>query len=123
MVSIKQVVARKPKVKNIKKTTKVEKAKTKISVKENVVKHPIVKEKLSKVVVQKAVVKPVEVRKIKYVMPSKSVTETLVTSTLNALQQLAVHYRKKNTIFEDETPIFTEINCVKIQSSKGNIKL
>lgn len=122
MVSVKQVVPRNPKVKNTKKTVKVEKVKKKNSIKENV-KQPPIQQKLSKVVTPKAVLEPMDKKKLKYLMPSKSITETLVTSSLTALQQLAVHYQKKNTIFEDETPIFAEINCIKIQSSKGAIKL
>lgn len=117
MVSVKQVVPRNPKVKNIKKITKAEKVKKKNSVKERV------KQTLSKVVSENVVLKPLDKQKVKYIMPSKNITENLVTSALNALQQLSVHYQKKNTILEDETPIFAEINCVKIQSSKGAIKL
>ncbi|KAI5651824.1 ribosomal protein l1p/L10e family domain-containing protein [Phthorimaea operculella] len=55
-------------------------------------------------------------------MPSKSVTPDLVDKALNALQQLTIHYQKKNTILEDETLIFAEIRCIKIQNSKGNVK-
>lgn len=118
MVSVKQVVLRNPRVKKIKKTSKVEKVK-----KENV-KEPFMQQKLKhKVVPQTAALKPIVKKKVKYVMPSKSITENLVTSSLNALQELAIHYKKKNTIFEDETPIFAEINCIKIQNSKGAIKL
>lgn len=122
MVSVKQVVPRNPKVKNIKKIAKVEKIKKKKLIEESV-KQPLIQQKLSKVVPQKALLEPKSKKKVKYVMPSKSITENLVTSSLNALQQLAVHYQKKNKIFEDETIIFAEINCIKIQNSKGNIKL
>lgn len=125
MVPFEQVAPKKPKVKNLKKIAKVEKVKKKKSLKENVIKQlsSIIQEKQSKIVPQKAVLTLIKKKKVKYVMPSKCITENLVTSSLTALQQLAAHYKKKNTIFEDETPIFAEINCVKIQNSKGNIKL
>lgn len=122
MVSVKQVVPKHLKVKNIKKTSKVEKVKKKNLVKEGA-KEQCMQQKLHKVVPQTAVLKPVVKKKVKYAMPSKSITENHVTSCLNALQQLAVHHQKKNTIFEDETPIFAEIKCIKIQNSKGAIKL
>lgn len=122
MVSVKLVVPGNPKVKNIKKTSKVEKVKKKQSVKGSA-RQPFIQETFSEVLPEKAVLKPIHKKKVKYVMPSKSITENLVTSSLNALQQLSVHYQKKNTIFEEETPIFVEINCIKIQNSKGTIKL
>lgn len=63
------------------------------------------------------------VKKVKYIMPTKSITDDLVNSCLNALQQLSVHQNKKKTLLEDETLIFAEIRCIKIQSLPGNIKL
>ncbi|XP_030036567.1 ribosomal L1 domain-containing protein CG13096 [Manduca sexta] len=61
-------------------------------------------------------------KRAKYIMPTKSVTDDVVNSCLNALQQLAIQHKKKNTILNDDTPIFAEIHCMKIQSTKGNIK-
>ncbi|XP_047529648.1 ribosomal L1 domain-containing protein CG13096 [Vanessa atalanta] len=61
-------------------------------------------------------------KKIKYMTPSKVVTENLVTACLNALEKLTTLSNKKNTIFGDETQIFMEIRCIKILKSKGNVK-
>lgn len=61
-------------------------------------------------------------KNVKYIMPTKSVTDELVNSCLSALQELAVHQNKKKTLLEDETLIFAEIRCIKIQSLPGNIK-
>ncbi|RVE45231.1 hypothetical protein evm_010121 [Chilo suppressalis] len=61
-------------------------------------------------------------KKVKFIMPSKYVTESIVESCLNAINQLAAITKKKNAIFEDEQPIFAEIHCIKIQTSKGNVK-
>lgn len=66
---------------------------------------------------------PKTTKRKKFVMPSKYVTENVANLCLDALQQLAVQYKKKNAIFEDETPIFAEIHCIKIQNTRGNIKL
>ncbi|KAJ0177175.1 hypothetical protein K1T71_007184 [Dendrolimus kikuchii] len=63
-----------------------------------------------------------EKKKAKYVFPSKSITEDVVNSCLTALQHVTVQSKKKNTIFEEETPIFIEIHCIKIQNSKGNVR-
>lgn len=56
-----------------------------------------------------------------YVMPSSSITGKTVTTCLNAIEKLFEHYKKGNKLFEDETAIFLEIHCIKIQSTKGNI--
>ncbi|CAG4979999.1 unnamed protein product [Colias eurytheme] len=61
-------------------------------------------------------------KKVKYVYPSKGVTAVIVDSCLNALQKLTEHYNTKNVIFGDESPIFLQIRCIKIQNEKGNIK-
>lgn len=85
------------------------------------------KEKAAKIIetVQKVQVEPEKEKKkkIKYVMPSKYIKENIVSSCLDALQQLATHSMKKNAIFDDETVIFAEIHCIKIQNTQGNIKL
>lgn len=62
-------------------------------------------------------------KKVKYVMPSKYITEDIVNSCLNALLKLTTHHTKKNSIFGVETPIFAEIRCIKIPNNKGNVKL
>lgn len=63
-------------------------------------------------------------KKVKYVMPSQSVTKNLVNSCLSALLDVIVpHDNRKNAIFADEKPIFVEIHCIKIQNTRGNIKL
>ncbi|KAM3964367.1 ribosomal L1 domain-containing protein CG13096 [Aphomia sociella] len=56
-------------------------------------------------------------------MPSRHITNELVEQCLAALEHLNTASKKKNAIFDEETPIFAEINCIKIQSSKGNIKI
>ncbi|XP_038211831.1 ribosomal L1 domain-containing protein CG13096-like [Zerene cesonia] len=61
-------------------------------------------------------------KKVKYVYPSKAVTGIIVDSCLNALQKLTEHHNTKNVIFGDESPIFLQIRCIKIQNDKGNIK-
>ncbi|XP_041978213.1 ribosomal L1 domain-containing protein CG13096-like [Aricia agestis] len=61
-------------------------------------------------------------KKTKYVLPSKFVTENLVSSCLSALQKLIENYNNKNVIFGDEIPIFMEIRSIKVQDKKGNIK-
>ncbi|CAH2106454.1 unnamed protein product [Euphydryas editha] len=61
-------------------------------------------------------------KKVKYVMPSKAVTENIVTACLDALEKLDSHDKKKNVIFGDETQIFMEIRCIKILHSKSNLK-
>lgn len=63
-----------------------------------------------------------EKKKVKYVYPSKTITDDLVISCLTALQQLTAENKNKKAIFEDDTPIFMEIHCIKIQNTKGNIK-
>lgn len=68
-------------------------------------------------------IEPVKKKRTKYVMPSKYITETIISSCLDALQQLAIQYKNKNAIFEDETAIFAELHCMKIQNTRGNIKL
>lgn len=62
-------------------------------------------------------------KKIKYVMPTKAVTDKIVTACLNALEKLDSNDKKKNVIFGDETQIFMEIRCIKVLHSKGNLKL
>lgn len=61
-------------------------------------------------------------KKVNFVMPSKYITESIVESSLNALEQVAACTKNKNAIFEDEQHIFAEIHCMKIQTSRGNIK-
>ncbi|XP_059045298.1 ribosomal L1 domain-containing protein CG13096 [Achroia grisella] len=63
------------------------------------------------------------IKKTKYIMPSKSITGDLIEQCLIALEQLKMTSKKKNAIFDEETQIFAEINCIKIQNSKGNIKI
>lgn len=58
-----------------------------------------------------------------FVMPSKYITENIVNSSLRALEQLTVHHKKNNVLFEDEQSIFAVIHCIKIQNCRGNIKL
>lgn len=63
-------------------------------------------------------------KKVKYVMPSQSVTEDVANSCLSALLDVVVkHDKQKNVLFDDEKPIFAEIHCIKIQNTRGNIKL
>lgn len=63
-------------------------------------------------------------KKAKYVMPTASITDDLVNSCLTALLDVIVpNDRQKNKIFEDEKPIFAEIHCMKIQNTKGNVRL
>lgn len=63
-------------------------------------------------------------KKTKYVLPSKYITEKIIDSCLSALDKIAIQYREKNKkIFDDDTPIFAEINCIKIPSNKGRITL
>ncbi|CAH2236823.1 jg8574 [Pararge aegeria aegeria] len=62
-------------------------------------------------------------KKSHFKMPSKIITEDLVTSCLVALEKLTNHYDKKNAIFGDETQIFIEIRCIKIPNTKGNIRI
>ncbi|CAG9786199.1 unnamed protein product [Diatraea saccharalis] len=64
----------------------------------------------------------VQKKKTKFIMPSRYITESIVESCLNALDQVAACSIKKNAIFEDEQKIFAEIHCIKIQTSTGNIK-
>ncbi|XP_063824880.1 ribosomal L1 domain-containing protein CG13096 [Ostrinia nubilalis] len=60
--------------------------------------------------------------KTKFVMPSKNIKEANVDLCLAALEQVATNTKNKNAIFDDETQIFAEINCIKIQTTTGNIK-
>lgn len=62
-------------------------------------------------------------KKVKYIMPSKYISDSIIESCLVALEQLAACSKNKNVIFEDEVQIFAEINCIKIQTTKGNVKL
>lgn len=63
------------------------------------------------------------IEKCTYVMPSIYITENVVDSSISALQQLAAHHKKTNALFDDEQLIFAEIRCIKIQNTRGNIKL
>ncbi|CAG9584396.1 unnamed protein product [Danaus chrysippus] len=63
-----------------------------------------------------------KVQNVKYIMPSKAVTDEVVTSALTALEKLTAHTSNKNIIFGDEHQIFMEVRCIKIPHSKGNIK-
>lgn len=62
-------------------------------------------------------------KRVKYIYPSKAVTESLINLTLNTLSKLTENYNIKNMIFGDENPIFMQIRCIKIQNTTGNIKL
>lgn len=62
-------------------------------------------------------------KKTKYVMPSKFITNEVIENCLLALEKLAAASVKKNAIFNDESQIFLEINCIKIQNDRRNIKL
>ncbi|XP_034830366.1 ribosomal L1 domain-containing protein CG13096 [Maniola hyperantus] len=64
----------------------------------------------------------VKKKKSHYKVPSKVITEDLVTSCLVALEQLTSHYDRKNAIFGDETPIFMEIRCIKIPNTRANMR-
>ncbi|XP_049868909.1 ribosomal L1 domain-containing protein CG13096-like [Pectinophora gossypiella] len=121
MISVKQAMPKKMKAKKLQKPAKVEKKVKSKPVKEIATK--LLSEENQIAREPQSLVNDIKQKnKTKYVMPSKSITEKLVNLSLNALQQLTVHYKKKNTIFEDETPIFAEINCIKIQNTKGNVK-
>lgn len=61
--------------------------------------------------------------KVKLFMPSKYITEKLVEQCLQALEKLTAATKNKNAIFDEETPIFAEIKCIKIQNTRGNIKM
>ncbi|XP_063380707.1 ribosomal L1 domain-containing protein CG13096-like [Cydia fagiglandana] len=125
MVSIKQTSVKKAKRDKIQKPTKIEKKKA-----TEVVKKPakkILKENVKEIVKAVTPVKASEAvkssKKRKYVMPSKYITEELVVKCLSALQQLSENHKNKNTLLEDETVIFAEIHCMKIQNTSANIKL
>nr|XP_021189928.2 ribosomal L1 domain-containing protein 1 [Helicoverpa armigera] len=63
-------------------------------------------------------------KKVKYVMPSENITDDIVNNCLNALLNFIVPLDKqKNAIFDDEKPIFAEIHCIKIQNTRGNVRL
>lgn len=123
MVSVKLNVPKKVKVKKPQKLAKVAKITKVKPVKKTPTVNVSLKDKLVTEVVQKTPDTTEIKKKTKYVMPSKNINEDLVDSCLSALQQLSTNYNKKNTIFEDDTSIFAEINCIKIQNSTGNVKL
>ncbi|KAL4712288.1 hypothetical protein ACJJTC_004050 [Scirpophaga incertulas] len=85
----------------------------------------VTKQKKTKIVSEKAIdayILTEKKKKSKLVMPSKYVTENIVLSCLNRLDQVAASSKKKNLIFEDEQPIFLEIHCIKIQTTRGNFR-
>lgn len=104
--------------------------KTKVFAGSKVVKHKKNKPKKSvaekalkpKNYVQNPTPAPIIKKKKKYIMPTKSVTNDVVNSCLTAILQLSILHKKKNTILDDESPIFCEISCIKIQSVQTNIK-
>ncbi|CAG9094746.1 unnamed protein product [Plutella xylostella] len=59
--------------------------------------------------------------KKRYTKPSKFINDKLVDLCLSAVLKLAEDSKKSNKILEDETAIFAEIHCMKIQNTKGNI--
>lgn len=61
--------------------------------------------------------------KKRYTKPSKFINDKLVDLCLSAVLKLAEDSKKSNKILEDETAIFAEIHCMKIQNTKGNISL
>lgn len=121
MVSVKKSV-KKGKLPMVQKVTKPEKLKKAEPVVKGIKK--VMKAKTNALVTP---IKPETIiknsKKVKYVMPSKSITGELVDKCLTALQQLTATYKNKNTILEDEVPIFAEIHCMKIQNTTANIKL
>lgn len=63
-------------------------------------------------------------KSVKYVMPTESITGDIVDNCLNALLNVIVkHDKKKAAIFDDEKRIFAEIRCIKIQNTRGNVRL
>ncbi|KAJ8728110.1 hypothetical protein PYW08_016495 [Mythimna loreyi] len=128
MVSVKPKLPLKAKKNKNIKSTKVEKLNKKSKPQKPQVKSPPVqKTKTVKQVteeVKKEAAPAAPKKKVKYVMPSQSVTQDLVQSCLSALLDVVVnHDKQKNAIFDDEKPIFAEIHCIKIQNTRGNIKL
>lgn len=130
MVSKKKQLPLKKNKNNSKKTFKVKKLKNGTSKKAEVV------AKLSKLAsvvedLQPGYSENLEVKKAvsqkkkeKYQMPSKAVSEELINSCLKALLNVIVSDEKqKNALFDDEKPIFAEVHCIKIQNTRGNIKL
>ncbi|XP_023947040.2 ribosomal L1 domain-containing protein CG13096 [Bicyclus anynana] len=61
-------------------------------------------------------------KKSHFKMPSKVITDDLVSACLVALEKLTTHYDKKNAIFGDETQIFMEIRCIKIPNTRANAR-
>ncbi|KAJ8730139.1 hypothetical protein PYW07_017177 [Mythimna separata] len=132
MVSVKPKLPLKAKTNKNKKSAKVEKLNKKTKpLKPQVKPPPVQKTKNEKKVVKqvtqevkKEVVPAAPKKKVKYVMPSHSVSHGLVQSCLSALLDVVVnHDKQKNAIFDDEKPIFAEIHCIKIQNTRGNIKI
>lgn len=122
MVSVKGKVS--PKKNNkIQKSDKIEKLK-KRNPKTNKVVPPVESPKPLKQVNPALKTEVAQSKKVKYVMPTKAITDELVNSCLNALLNVVVpHDKQKNAIFDDEKPIFAEIHCMKIQNTRGNLRL
>lgn len=64
----------------------------------------------------------VVISKKKNVMPSKYITEKLVTSCLDALYVLENKFNKGTRLFDNNTMIFAEIRCIKIPKVLGNVR-
>lgn len=127
MVSVKQKVPLKKKNNKDKISAKVKK--TNKNIKPNKPPHTDIKPQVKNTKKVKQIIEEVKKeatpkKKVKYIMPSQGITEDLVNSCLSALLDVVVvHDKQKNAIFDDEKPIFAEIHCIKIQNTRGNVRL
>lgn len=126
MLSVKQSAPKIAKRNKKQKSFKIEKLEKKtfkiVSEKESLNKNYLRTKNEEKKETSDSITKITKKKKTKYIMPSKSITNELVEQCLLVLEQLKMNTKKKNAIFDEETQIFAEINCIKIQNSKGNIK-
>lgn len=130
MVNVKQGTLQKIKTNGIKKS-KIEKINKKVKAKKLSVSNVPTKLETVSIKPEKQAVIVEEVKKEaspkktgKYVMPTQSITADVVDNCLNALLNVIVnHDKKKSAIFDDEKPIFAEIRCIKIQNTRGNVRL
>lgn len=125
MAATKPKVPLKAKKNKNKKVAKVEKLDKRTKPQNLQVKPPPAKKtKIVKQITEEIKKEAAPKKKVKYVLPSESVTENLIQSSLSALLNVLVaHDKQKNAIFDDEKPIFAEIHCIKIQNTNGNVKL
>ncbi|XP_053608075.1 ribosomal L1 domain-containing protein CG13096 [Plodia interpunctella] len=121
MVSMKQPIPEKARSEKTRKKSKLNKIKKSQLKQEKASLKPI---KKKQIITKKSINELNNVaNKVKLFMPSKYITEKLVEQCLQALEKLTAATKNKNAIFDEETPIFAEIKCIKIQNTRGNIKI